>query len=538
MTEKSRNQKSLHIAVAQVNAVAGDVAGNLAKARLALDEAHRQGADLLVFAELFLAGFTPGDLVLGESFLGACADAVATLAGCTGQGGPGIVIGFPRPDGAARRNSVAVIDGGRVIAIRDKVDLHHEESGYFSAGAMTGPVGFRGVRLGIVIGQDLSGDLDVCETLAESGADMLIVSTMSAYGGKMLDIRHQQALRRVIETDLPIVYANALGGDGQHVFDGAGFGFNADRTLAFQMTQFDEGLAICDWEDGGEGWICRQSRIEDLPGPDEADYRACLLGLRDHVEKNAVRTLVVELSGTVGSLLSAALAVDAVGAERVRMVTLSDHSAAPDLLETARTNAAAFGCRHHVVPVDTALQGIGASLAGLVPHAGPERPLEAARGAILVALADGLEAMIVGSAGRSDIATGAFGAHAGTCGAFYPIRDFFHTRVCDLLRWRNGHRTPDALGPTGALVSEHALNGILPGEGDIERILEYLIDKNLGAAEIVARGFSADEVARIERLVYRAEGKRRRVFPGVGLMWQNGRSDRRYPLNNRFNTVE
>lgn len=528
----------MRIAVAQTNAVAGDVAGNLARARRAFGEAQRQGADLLVFAELFLAGFTAEDLVLGETFLHACAAAVETLAGWTGQGGPGIVIGFPRQDGRAKRNSVAVIDGGRVIAIRDKVDLQPEESGYFSAGAMTGPIGFRGVRLGIAIGRDLSGELGVCETLAESGADMLIVPAVSAYGGQMLDLRHQQVLRRAIETDLPLVYANALGGNGEHVFDGAGFGFNADRSLAFQMAPFDEGLATCDWEQTDEGWICRQGRIEDLPGPDEADYRACLLGLRDHVEKNAVRTVLVELSGTIGATLSAALAVDAVGADRVRTVTISAHSDEPGLLETVKAQAAALGCRHDVVPVEPAQQGLAAAMAGLAPQGGAERLLEAARDSLLVALADGLEAMIVVTANRSDIAVGAFGFQTGTYGSFHPIRGLFHGRVRDLLRWRNRHRTPDALGPAGAFVSEDILNRIPPGEADLDGILECLLDRNLGVADIAARGFAAADVARIAGLIYRAEGRRRHVLPGVGLMRNDGRDERRYPLNSRFETGE
>lgn len=538
MTEKSRNQKSLRIAVSQVNAVAGDVAGNLALARKAWDEAQRQGADLLVFSELFLAGFTPEDLVLNTSFLDACAAAVETLAGCTGQGGPGIVVGFPRWDGEARRNSVAVIDGGRIVATRDKVDLHHEESGYFSAGAMAGPIGFRGVRLGIAIGHDLSGDLGVCETLAESGADILIVPAVSAYGGKMLDVRHQQALLRVIETDLPVVYANALGGNGECVFDGAGFGFNADRTLAFQTAQFDEAVAICDWEQLDEGWVCRQGRIEDLPGPEEADYRACLLGLRDHVEKNGVRTLLVELSGTIGPMLSAVLAVDAVGPERVRTVTIAAPSDEPGLLETIEVRAAAFGCRNDVVPVTAALQGMAASLAGLVPQGGPERFLDVARGGIVVALADDLQAMIVATANRSDIAIGAFGSHAGACGSFHPIRDLFHTRVRDLLRWRNGHRPREALGPAGAFVSEDTLNLIQPDETELDGILECLLDRNLGAADIIDRGFAAADVARIEHLVYCAGGKRRGISPAAGLMREDGRCGRRYPLNNRFETAE
>ena len=222
----------------------------------------------------------------------------------------------------------------------------------------------------------------------------------------------------------------------------------------------------------------------------------------------------------------------------MRTVTISALSDEPGLLETVKAQAAALGCRHDVVPVEAAQQGLAAAMAGLAPQGGTERFLEAARGSILVALADGLEAMIVVTANRSNIAVGAFGLQTGACGSFHPIRGLFHGRVRDLLRWRTRHRTPEALGPAGAFVSEDILNRIPPGEADLDGILECLLDRNLGAADIAARGFAAADVARIAGLVYRAEGRRRRVLPGVGLMRNDGRDERRYPLNSRFETGE
>lgn len=239
----------LRIAVAQLNPVVGDVAGNLARAREARADAARHGADLVLFTELFIAGYPPEDLVLKPAFVAACERAVEELAADTADGGPGVVIGTPLRRKSGLHNSIMVLDGGRIVAERFKIDLPNygefDEKRVFQPGPdMPGPVSFRGVRLGIPICEDIWGDLGVCETLAESGAEILLSPNGSPYYRGKVDLRHQAVIRQVIETGLPMLYANQVGGQDELVFDGASFAINADRSLAFQMSQFEAACVV------------------------------------------------------------------------------------------------------------------------------------------------------------------------------------------------------------------------------------------------------------------------------------------------------
>ena len=265
MTQENALSDIFRIAIGQLNPTVGDVAGNLAKAREARADAAREGAHLLVLTELFISGYPPEDLVLKPAFIRACWKAVENLAADTADGGPGVIIGFPRQDETGRYNSVAVLDGGKVIAVRDKIDLPNygefDEKRVFDQGAMPGPVNFRGVRIGIPICEDIWGDLGVCETLAESGAEILLSPNGSPYYRGKVDIRHQVVLKQVIETGLPLIYAAQLGGQDELVFDGASFAFNADKSLAFQMSQFETALAVTDVE-ARRRWLALRRRAD------------------------------------------------------------------------------------------------------------------------------------------------------------------------------------------------------------------------------------------------------------------------------------
>src|SRR5690606_30101271 len=246
MLDSHENLAMLRIAVAQLNPVMGDIAGNLAKARAARAEAARMQADLILFTELFISGYPPEDLVLKPSFLAACEKAVRALASDTADGGPGVIIGTPLSRESGLHNSIAVLDGGEIIAERFKVDLPNfgefDEKRVFQAGPVPGPVNFRGVRLGIPICEDLWGDLGICESLAESGAELLLVANGSPYQRGKVDIRQQVVVRQVLECELPIIYSNQVGGQDELVFDGGSFALGADCRLAFQMRQFREDI--------------------------------------------------------------------------------------------------------------------------------------------------------------------------------------------------------------------------------------------------------------------------------------------------------
>lgn len=556
MTEQSHITHTIRIAVAQLNPTVGDVSGNLAKAREARAEAAREGADIVLLTELFISGYPPEDLVLKPAFLRACWKAVESLAADTADGGPGVVIGFPRQGDAGRYNSVAVLDGGKVIFIRDKVDLPNygefDEKRVFDEGTIAGPVNFRGVRIGIPICEEIWNDLGICETLAESGAEILLVPNGSPYYRGKVDIRHQVALRQVIESGLPLIFAAQVGGQDELVFDGASFGFNADKTLAFQMSQFETALAVTTWKKNGDGWHCTEGPMAHIPEGEEADYRACLLGFRDYVNKNGFKSVVLGLSGGIDSAICAAIAVDALGEERVRAVMLPYRYTSQDSLKDAADCAKALGCRYDIVPIEDPVTGFTSALSDLFEGTESgitEENLQSrARGTILMAISNKFGSMVVTTGNKSEMSVGYATLYGDMNGGFNPIKDLYKMQVYALSRWRNLHVPPGALGPSGEVIPHNIIDKapsaeLRPNQTDqdslppypmLDDILECLVEKEMSVEEIVARGHDVATVHRIEHLLYLAEYKRRQSAPGVKITKKNFGRDRRYPITNRF----
>ena len=315
---------TLNIAIGQLNPVMGDIAGNIDKARAALAEAGRLDADLLVLTELFICGYSPEDLVLKPAVQIACREAAEALATAT-RGGPALLVGCPWVDDGKLHNSVLLMEDGRISVVRHKVELPNygvfDELRVFQSGPMPGPVDFCGVRIGVPICEDLWVS-DVCECLVETGAELLIVLNGSPFWGDKAEERMQIAVARIVETGLPLIYVNQMGGQDELVFDGGSFGLHGDRMLAFQMQQFETGIALTRWVRRDGSWRCTEGPIANLPSAPAQKWQACVLGLRDYVEKNGFRGVVLGLSGGVDSAICAAMAVDALGAARVRCIML------------------------------------------------------------------------------------------------------------------------------------------------------------------------------------------------------------------------
>ena len=556
----ARPPDRLAIAVAQLNPTVGDIAGNADKARAARAAAAREGADLVALPELFLSGYPPEDLVLKPALQAACRAKIEELARETADGGPALLIGTPWAEEGKLYNAYCLIDQGALVAVRRKVNLPNygvfDERRVFASGPVPGPVSFRGVRLGLPVCEDIWTDWgdyeNVVECLAETGAEIFIVPNGSPYWRNKDDVRLNVAVARVAESGLPLIYVNQVGGQDELVFDGASFGLNPDRSLAFQLPAFHEALTIVEWQRRADGWHCAAGPFAKLPEGDEGDYAACVLGLRDYVEKTGFAGVVLGLSGGIDSALCAAMAVDALGAERVRCVMLPYRFTAQESLDDAAAIAKALRVRYEVVPIEAAVKGLDATLAPIVvgkPRDITEENIQSrARGTILMAISNKFGLMVVTTGNKSEMSVGYATLYGDMNGGFNPVKDLYKTEVYRLARLRNRFRPEGALGPDGPVIPENVLTRAptaelrenqtdqdsLPPYDVLDGILERLVEREEPIAKIVEAGFEQSTVMKVERLLHLAEYKRRQAAPGVKVTLKNFGRDRRYPITNRF----
>jgi NAD+ synthase len=545
----------LAIAIAQLNPTVGDVTGNAERARRARAAAAVQGADLIIYPELFIAGYPPEDLVLKPAFQAACRAAVEALARETADGGPAILIGAPWVEDGKLYNAVALADGGRITALRFKVDLPNygvfDEKRVFEPGPLPGPVNFRGVRIGVPICEDIWGSEPV-ECIVETGGELLLVPNGSPYRHGVIDQRLNVAVARVTEASLPLIYVNQVGGQDELVFEGASFVLNADRSMPVQLPAFREEVALTRWERTGAGWRCVGGPFARLDEGEKVDYAACVLGLRDYVDKIGFPGVVLGLSGGIDSALCAAIAVDALGASRVRCLMLPYRYTAQESLDDAAQVARALGVQYDVVPIASAVEGLEAALAPLFsgkPRDVTEENLQSrARGTILMAVSNKLGLMVVTTGNKSEMSAGYATLYGDMNGGFNPIKDLYKTEVYRLCRLRNAWKPEGALGPDGRVIAENILvrpptaelrdnqtdQDSLPPYDVLDAVLERLVEREQPIADIVAEGYDRDLVMRVERMLNLAEYKRRQAAPGVKITLKNFGRDRRYPIVNRF----
>jgi NAD+ synthase len=556
----SRPSDRLFITVAQLNPIVGDVAGNLEKARRARALAAAERADLIVFTELFIAGYPPEDLVLKPAFQAACRAAVEALARDTADGGPAVLIGTPWVENNQLYNAVVLLDAGAIGAVCRKVNLPNygvfDERRVFVPGPLPGPMNFRGVRIGAPICEDIWTEWgeyeDVVECLAETGTELLIVPNGSPYNRAKDEVRLNVAVARVTESGLPVMYVNQVGGQDELVFDGASFALHGDRSLAFQFPSFRETVTTTRWDRIGNGWRCIDGPIAALEEGEKADYAACVLGLRDYVDKNGFAGVVIGLSGGIDSALCATMAVDALGAKRVRCVMLPYRFTAQRSLDDAAAVAEALGVQYDIVPVASAVEGIERALAPLftgLPRDVTEENVQArARGIMLMAISNKFGLMVVTTGNKSEMSVGYATLYGDMNGGFNPIKDLYKTEVFRLSRLRNSWKPEGALGPAGQVIPENILTrpptaelrenqkdeDSLPPYSVLDPILERLVEREEPIATIVEAGFDRETVARVERMLNIAEYKRRQAAPGVKVTLKNFGRDRRYPIVNRF----
>ena len=545
----------LVIALAQIASVVGDIEGNLGRLRAARAEAAAFGADLMLAPELYLSGYPPEDLVLKPAFQEACRAACETLARETADGGPAVLVGLPWVEQGALYNAVALLTGGRIEAVRFKVDLPNygvfDEKRVFRPGPAPGPLSFRGVRIGVPICEDIWGPEPV-ECIAETGGEILLVPNASPYERDKLAIRQSIAVARVVESGLPMIYLNQVGGQDELVFEGGSFALNADRSLAVQLPAFRACVARTVWERSEKGWRCAEGERAPVEQGDEGDYAACVMGLRDYVGNNRFPGVVLGLSGGVDSALCATMAVDALGAARVHAVMLPYRFTSSESLRDAEACAKALGIRYDVVPIAGPVESVEAALAPLFegrPRDVTEENIQSrARGLILMSISNKFGAMVVTTGNKSEMSVGYATLYGDMNGGFNPIKDLYKLEVFRLCELRNRWKPFGALGPDGVVVPPAIIakppsaelredqkdEDSLPPYATLDAILHRLVEKEMRVADIIAEGFDRDTVRRVERLLYLAEYKRRQSAPGVKVGPKNFGRDRRYPIVNRF----
>jgi NAD+ synthase len=553
---------TLTMALAQCNPTVGDLDGNLALILGLHEQAAAAGADLVVFPELALTGYPLEDLVLKPALLERSALLLETLAAATAGGKPAILVGAPYGKAKARpHNGVFLLRDGAIEGRRAKHELPNygvfDEKRVFAPGPVPGPMRLDlkdggAIRLGAMVCEDMWIP-DVAEGLEESGAEILIVINGSPFEVKKQDARLQHAVARVTETGLPLVYLNLVGGQDELVFDGASFVLEADRRLVVQAPWFEPALLLCRWADDGAGWRYQGERqLAAPPGELEAIYRAMVLGLRDYVAKNGFPGVVLGLSGGVDSGLSAAVAVDALGADRVHALMMPSRYTGRDSLEDASASAELLGIRLDTVEIEPAFTAFGGMLAPLFgdrPADITEENIQSRiRGLILMATSNKLGSMVLTTGNKSEMSVGYATLYGDMCGGYSVLKDVYKTTVFALCHYRNAERPAGCLGPKGMVVPLRTIEkppsaelradqkdeDSLPPYPLLDAILEGLVEDDHSAAELVAMGHPEAAVRQVSNLLDIAEYKRRQAPPGVKITEKAFGRDRRYPITNHF----
>lgn len=545
---------TLLFAMAQLNPTVGDIAGNTRKLIDAREKAAAQDADIVVAPETYLSGYQIDDLVQVSGFLKRIEDAIETLAALTADGGPALILGAPRFDGEVIRNSIFVLDGGEIVGIRDKVRLPgtgvFDEPRNFIPGDMSGPVMLRGALIGLPICEDMWHS-DVVECIDESGAEFFISCNGSPYEEGKTEDRMMTAVARVAETGKPFLYLNLVGGQDDVVYDGASFALNPGGDIGAYLPSFSENIALVEGKKTADGWRFQGSVIK----PDEGNmslWRCISLGIRDYVEKNGFNRVVLGLSGGIDSALVAALAVDALGAERVDAVMMPSPYTSQISLDDAESLANNLGISLRNIDIDPSMQSVDAMLGDVFAEASPDLAREnlqsRLRGLALMSISNTTGQMVLTTGNKSEYATGYATLYGDMCGGYAPLIDVWKTRVFELCHWRNLNLPKGALGPKGEVIPTRIITRppsaeLRPDQQDSDSLPEYevldaimkaLVEDQKSIDEIIADGHDADLVQRCATMLMRAEYKRRQCAPGPKLTKRAFYRDRRFPITSRY----
>ena len=548
MTDKFR------ITIAQLNPTVGDLQGNAAKARQAWVQGADQGSDFVTLPEMFITGYNTQDLVMKPAFQNAAMDLIRALAQDCADG-PALGIGGPWVEDGALYNAYFILNDGEIQSIVKKHHLPNQavfdEVRIFEPGLVSGPYVINGVRIGSPICED-AWYQDVVETHVETGAEFLFIPNGSPYYRGKLDVRLNLMVSRVVESGLPLIYLNLVGGQDDQVFDGCSFALNPGGELAAMLPMFEESVTQLTLNRTDSGWRLAESRKVKVPDQLEADYHAMTLALRDYCAKSGFDRVLLGLSGGVDSALVATIAADALGADNVRCIMLPSEYTSDESLDDAKDLANNLGCRYDFLPIAQARAAITETLGpmfhGTDPDLTEENIQSRLRGLLLMAVSNKFGEMLLTTGNKSEVAVGYATIYGDMAGGYNPIKDLYKTRVFDICRWRNEHHCVWMKGPAGAVIPTNIIekppsaelrldqkdSDSLPDYYVLDGILTILVDQDGSIDECVAAGFPREDAMRVQHLLYLSEYKRFQSAPGARLSSKAFWLDRRYPIINRW----
>ncbi|MEC7489927.1 MAG: NAD+ synthase [Pseudomonadota bacterium] len=546
---------TLTIALAQLNPTVGDIIGNVGLLRRARETAAQSGVDLVITSELMVSGYPPEDLVFRPIVQETVVREINALAAETGDGGPAILLGAPWLEETKLYNAALLLDGGEVAAIQYKYDLPNygvfDEKRVFHSGPLPGPINFRGIRLGVMVCEDMWTD-EVAECLEESGAEILAVLNGSPFQQDKWDKRLNLAVARVTECRKPLIYVNQVGGQDELVFDGASFVLGADAFLRAEAPAWQESVMVTHWSRNGEHWECAETERHAPPEGDQSIYCALVLGLRDYVEKSGFPGVIIGLSGGIDSALTAAVAVDALGPDRVRCLMMPSPYTSRESLDDASEAASLLGVDLGSVSIGPAMDAfdkmLTESFAGAEADTTEENIQARSRGLTLMAVSNKTGSMVVSTGNKSEMSVGYATLYGDMCGGYSVLKDVYKSKVFELSRWRNLNLPEGCLGPAGCVVPENVISkpptaelrhnqkdeDSLPPYDQLDDMLAGLNEDDMSIDEVVERGHDRSLVLRVWRMLLGAEYKRRQAPPGVKITGRSFGRDRRYPIVNAF----
>tara|TARA_Y100001970_G_scaffold71619_1_gene90939 strand:+ start:1033 stop:2682 length:1650 start_codon:yes stop_codon:yes gene_type:complete len=544
----------MKIFLAQLNNIVGDIEGNLNKAIDVLEEAKKLDSDLVVFSELYLSGYPPEDLVLKTSFVSACNSALDLIIKCSEEKQLGLIIGLPIYEKNRLFNAAAIIDKGRLIGFSKKVNLPNysvfDEKRVFSKNDAPKIFDFRGVKLGVPICEDIWMD-NVCRELKDQGCNLIISPNGSPFDKYKINQRKIIIEDRVTDVQIPFIYVNQVGGQDELVFDGSSLVMNGNKEIVFEAPSWDENKSVVEFDidqNNFKNLHFDKAKTSDL----ENIYMATVIGLRDYVTKNNFPGVILGLSGGIDSAFCAAVAVDALGKDKVNAYMLPSVYTSKDSLEDAEDCAKRLEIQLDSISIGSTFSSLEESLKklfrGLPTDITEENLQSRIRGTILMAISNKKGKMLITTGNKSEVSVGYSTLYGDMNGGFNPIKDIYKTELYALANWRNVNVPQKVLLPKKDIIPETIINkeptaelrdnqkdtDSLPSYDQLDQILEGLIEYELSTSDLEKKGFSREEIKKVENLLYISEYKRRQSAPGVKISLRNFGRDRRYPITNKY----